>query len=312
MKKDNIKKCTIIYNPVSTGFKENSVNLIAKTAKKQNIKPCFMKSMYEGHVKELIKQADDKNNLIITLGGDGTVSEAYQALNEINQKGLYSHVPTGTTNDMAKNYNVTSKNVSKVVNDILNGEIRYLDSYSVNGKIAAYTSVFGHLAHVPYVTDPKLKKNLGHAGYVITALKDLVKKPVKYNIDYETDTKKGNCDCIIGAITNSKGFAGVDLFPNALLDDGKLELLLIKEINAKMIIQLFGEYLKNSVDLSKYSDVMLTSSSSKIKIKFNEVYPKYPVDVDGENSYILPNYVDDTLEFEPAKKIRVLLKKNIK
>ena len=38
MKKDNIKKCTIIYNPVSTGFKENSVNLIAKTAKKQS---CF-------------------------------------------------------------------------------------------------------------------------------------------------------------------------------------------------------------------------------------------------------------------------------
>ena len=104
MKKDNLKNCIIIYNPVSTGFEENSVNLIAKTVKDNNIEPYFMKSMYEGHVKELVKEADDKNNLIITLGGDGTVSEAYQALNEIKQKGLYSHVPTGTTNDMAKNY----------------------------------------------------------------------------------------------------------------------------------------------------------------------------------------------------------------
>lgn len=309
MKKENLKKCTIIYNPVSTGFKENSVNLIAKTVKENDIEPCFMKSMYEGHVKELIKEADDKNSLIITLGGDGTVSEAYQALNEIKQKGIYSHVPTGTTNDMAKNYNVTSKDVSRAVNDILNGEIKYLDSYSVNGKIAAYTSVFGHLAHVPYITNPKLKKNLGHAGYVITALKDLIKKPVKYNIDYETDTKKGNCNCIIGAITNSKGFAGVDLFPDALLDDGKLELLLINDINANMIAKLFGEYLRNTVDLSKHTTCMLTDSSSKIKIKFNDIYPKYPVDIDGENSHVLPNYVDDTLEFEPAKKIRVLLNK---
>ena len=57
----------------------------------------------------------------------------------------------------------------------------------------------------------------------------------------------------------------------------------------------------------------LSFNVSMLRISlFNEVYPKYPVDVDGENSYILPNYVDDTLEFEPAKKIRVLLNKNIK
>ena len=139
----------------------------------------------------------------------------------------------------------------------------------------------------------------------------MIKKPIKYNISYKTDKIEGNCDCILGAVTNSKGFAGIDLFPNAKLDDGKLELLIIKEINAKTIVKLFNEYLKNQIDLSKYSDCIITDSSSNINIKFNKIYPNYPIDIDGENSFIIPNYVDDTLEFKTSKKIKVLLNKNM-
>ena len=87
MTKHNIKKCEIIYNPVSTGFKENDINLIAKTMKENNIIPNFKKSMYEGHLIELVKESDDNDTLVITLGGDGTVGEAYKAYNKID----YTH-----------------------------------------------------------------------------------------------------------------------------------------------------------------------------------------------------------------------------
>ena len=91
MTKHNIKKCEIIYNPVSTGFKENDINIIAKTMKENNIIPNFKKSMYEGHLIELVKESDDNDTLVITLGGDCTVGEAYKAYNKIDQKGLYAH-----------------------------------------------------------------------------------------------------------------------------------------------------------------------------------------------------------------------------
>ena len=164
MTKHNIKKCEIIYNPVSTGFKENDINLIAKTMKENNIIPNFKKSMYEGHLIELVKESDDNDTLVITLGGDGTVGEAYKAYNKIDQKGLYAHVPTGTTNDMAKNFDVRYKDADKIVKDILNGDVELFDSYKMNDEIVSYTSVFGYLAHVPYVTNKNMKKRLGHAG----------------------------------------------------------------------------------------------------------------------------------------------------
>ncbi len=309
MTKYNIKKCEIIYNPVSTGFKENDINLIAKTMKENNIIPNFKKSMYEGHLIELVKESDDNDTLVITLGGDGTVGEAYKAYNEINQKGLYAHVPTGTTNDMSKNFDVRYKDADQIVKDILNGDVELFDSYKMNNEIISYTSVFGYLAHVPYVTNKNMKKHLGHAGYVLSAFPYIIKNPEHYLIEYETDNIIGQTNCILGAVTNSKGFAGIDLYKNVFLNDGKLELLLIKNANAKLIANLARDYVKNDINLSKYKDYLIMDSSSNIRLTFKETYPKFAFDNDGEKSNEIITYGNDTVIYKPAKKIKILKRK---
>ena len=189
MKKHNIKDSVVIYNPISTSFKKESITKIASTLKNHGITPEFEESKYQGHLIELIKDFDKKDRLIITLGGDGTVSESYIALNEITQEGIYAHIPTGTTNDMAKNYNVRYKDADKILEDILNGEITELDSFKINNEVVAYISLFGYLSHIPYATNPFLKKKLGHLGYVLTGLGDMIKNPIpsKFNVRYETD-----------------------------------------------------------------------------------------------------------------------------
>lgn len=305
MEKKNFKKCVILYNPVSTGFEENSLNLMGKTLKNYGYNPEFAKSMYQKHMVELIKEADDRNTLILTLGGDGTVKEAFEAYNQIRQKGLYAHVPTGTTNDMAKNFNVTKKDPNNIMEEILNGDVTTHDSFLVNDDVAAYVSIFGFLAHVPYKTDPKLKKYLGHAGYVTTALKDLIKKPIPYELSYEVDGKKINTECILGAISNSKGFAGIDLFKDANLNDGKLEYLFAKNISPKIIAKLFKEYLKNEIDLSKYPDIITTGSASEIKLRFTDNCPEYEFDIDGEKSNVLARRNEDII-IRPGKQIKIM------
>lgn len=47
--------------------------------------------MYQGNVIDLVKEADYKDTLIVTLGGDGTVKKAYTGLSQIKQKGIYAH-----------------------------------------------------------------------------------------------------------------------------------------------------------------------------------------------------------------------------
>lgn len=309
MSKKELKNCVIIYNPVSTGFKEDSLNKIARTAKEYGLNPSFAKSMYQGNVVDLVKEHNRKDTLIITLGGDGTVKEAYTGLHQVKQKGTYAHVPTGTANDMAKNYEVKENEPDKIVRDILNGEVTMFDTYSINGQIAAYTSVFGHLAHVPFVTDPKLKKRFGYAGYIISAGKEIIKKPIKYDISYETKDIYGRNEFILGAVSNTKGFAGINLYDDARLDDGKIELLLLKNINAKMIATIVNDFLHNRINLKNYKEHIILAQSDEIRLTFNDNFPKYPVDVDGENSNITPNYVDRDLVFKVENPIRVMKRK---
>lgn len=265
--------------------------------------------MYEGHLIELVKESDDNDTLVITLGGDGTVGEAYKAYNKIDQKGLYAHVPTGTTNDMAKNFDVRYKDADKIVKDILNGDVELFDSYKMNDEIVSYTSVFGYLAQVPYVTNKNMKKHLGHAGYVLSAFPYIIKRPEHYLIEYETDNIIGQANCILGAITNSKGFGGIDLYKNVSLNDEKLELLLVKNANPKLIASLVSDYISNTIDLNKYKDYLIMDSSSNIRLTFKETYPKFAFDNDGEKSNEIITYGNDTVIYKPAKKIKILKRK---
>lgn len=307
---EKIKECIIIYNPISTGFKEDDLNLIVKTLRAKGIHPEFAKSMYQGHLIELVKEADKKNTLVLTLGGDGTVGEAYKALDMIKQKGIYAHVPTGTTNDMAKNYDVRYKDPNKIVEDIVNGEEVSFDTYKVNGTPCAYTSTFGYCSHIPYITPGSLKKKLGHAAYVTTALKPLLKGPENYNITYNTNDVSGNTNCILGCVSNSKGFAGINIFPNAKLDDGMIEMLLISKLSPGMIAKIFKEYLKDNINLSEMGDCVTTQSAPKISLTFNdELYPSFPLDIDGDNSHILPTKDNSTIDFEVGKKVKILKRK---
>lgn len=309
MKKD-LNRATIVYNPISTGFKEDDLIKIELELKKQGIKPDFRASYKAGSVIDIIKENDSKDNLIITLGGDGTVSEAYQAYNEINQQGLYAHIPIGTTNDMAKNYGVRYQDKELIVRDILNGEENLLDSFSVNGKIASYISTFGYLSHIPYVTSRPLKEKLGHRGYFIRGLYEMATKfPIKYDITYKTDNKCDNTSCYLGAVSNSIGFAGITLYPNADITDGMLELLLITSVNPKMIFDLLIKYTKDKINLKEYADYLVLDTSKEISLTFNNNFPKMPLDNDGENSLIVPNNENRTIIYKPEKKIKVLKRK---
>lgn len=305
-----VKNCTILYNPVSTGFKEKNLSLITSVIKQNGINVEILESLKKGHMIDLVKEADRENNLILTLGGDGTVSEVYKALNEVEQKGLYAHVPTGTTNDMAKNYDVRYNDADKIVEDILNGEVVMMDSFKVNEEISAYTSVAGYLAEVPFKTKPFLKKYFSHGGYILTALPRLLVPPKKFNLSYETDNFKGICQGFLMAVSNSKGFAGKTLFPNANLSDGKLEMLIVTGANPNLIYNITKDYFKDSIDITNYGKNIITDVSSKITFKFNDgKYPKYPFDNDGEQSLVLPNKENPEVTFEIAKPIKVLKRK---
>ena len=91
------------------------------------------------------------------MGGDGTVGEAIQGYKGIDQKSYYSHISTGTSNDIAPNFNLPKNDPIKSAQLILDGQPCEIDIISSNGKPFGYVSCFGFLTNSPYETSYNLK-----------------------------------------------------------------------------------------------------------------------------------------------------------
>lgn len=299
---------SIIYNPVATKFTQAALeHLVKRFTEKGYTLHKIKKSEYAGHVIPLIKELDPESDLLITFGGDGTVNEAVKAFNEIEQHSVYAHISAGTTNDMANNLNLDMKDPMKSIDKLVDfGKETYMDTLIVNGEPACYVSAFGYVAPVPYLTSSKLKKKLGHAAYVIAALPILAAGPKKHNITYTANGETKTTNCALALISTSKGMGGINLYQNSDQNDGKFEVFLIGMVDAKIILDIFGKYLKNNINLADYIKYGDCFSTNKLDIKFNNGIPKYPVDNDGEKVGFDIADFNGELHYEIGKKIRIL------
>ena len=65
------KNCSIIYNPVTSGFKQKKLDEVCHVLnKKYEVET--RKSEVPGHVVELARQSNLDSDLVISYGGDGT------------------------------------------------------------------------------------------------------------------------------------------------------------------------------------------------------------------------------------------------
>ena len=300
---------SVIYNPVSPHFSQDILDyLIMRFTEKGFTLSKVLKSEYSGHVIKLIKEQDPLSDYIITMGGDGTVNEAVRAFNEIKQHCVYAHIATGTTNDMANNYNMARHDPKKGIDKLVSkGVETYADSILVNGEPVCYVSAFCYVAPIPFLVSTKLKKRLGHAAYVVSALPIIMKRPEKVKITYTANGETKSISTCLALITTSKGMGGINLYRNSDQNDGKFEVFFLKELSPRLVPELFSKYLTDNINLADYVKYADTFSTDKLDIRFDGVLPKYAVDNDGNKAEFELTLHENELHYTLGKKIRVFM-----
>lgn len=300
---------SVIYNPIATEFSQKALDhLVYKMMEKGLTLYKIAKSEYSGHVISLIKELDPVSDYLFTLGGDGTVNEAVTAFNQIEQHSFYGHISAGTTNDMANNYNLDRHDAIKAIDKLAaEGIETETDSILVNGEPVCYVSSFGYVAPVPYLVNVNLKKKLGHAAYVVSALPIILRKPEWIRLRYTANGETKEVTTCLALITTSKGMGGITLYPNADNNDGKFEVFFLEKLSPVMIAQIMPHYLTDTIDISKYTKYCTCFSTDKMTIEFPSFPPKYDLDNDGNRASFHLTMHDRKLEFTMGKKIKVLM-----
>ncbi len=252
----------------------------------------------EIHIFYTRKKDDGKNraavikegeyDFVMAVGGDGTVNEVVNGLVLSGTRTPLVIVGAGTTNDYATAMCIPKKpahicEMVRNMNTVLSDVGKMNDEYFLN------VAAGGILSEVAHKVSPDLKTAFGKMAYYAAGLKDITElkldtTPLHFELDNGVKFIEDVFCFVIANTSSVGGFAKIT--PQAKINDGKLDLCILKKIEPLEILPLA---LKIQTGTHVDSPQISYYQSSYIKVtSATEEASEFPVDYDGENGGHLP------------------------
>jgi len=231
---------------------------------------------HEQTPEELVYKNSKHHDLVVCVGGDGTLSGVISGLLRAKIKIPVGYIPAGTANDVATTL-ALSRDPSKAAQQIMKGTPRLIDIGKFQSRYFTYVAAFGAFTGVSYLTPQSAKRSLGHFAYILGGLGEFTAiKPRRTTVEYDGCIIED--DFIFGSVTNSTSVAGlIRLNPGRVdLADGKFEIILIKQP-----VDLTGFLdILSTVTIQTYDGNVQMLHASNVKFTFKE---KVAWAIDGED-----------------------------
>lgn len=235
------------------------------------------------------------NHTIIALGGDGTLHDIINGFKNFDNCSL-GLIPIGTGNDFAVSAHIP-KNVQKAAEIIAFGEPKPIDFIELSSGLRSLNAV-GMGIDVDVLKRTYAGRNRGRHKYLRAFISSLVHfKSCNYTVRY--DGKEEKRFGMIAALGNGKQFGGgIKLFPEAVLDDGYMDLFMIDYISKPKILGAFIKLMRGKVNKVKQATAVKVKQATLIPESENftiqaegELYENVLIDahtVSGKLKFYLP------------------------
>lgn len=225
-----MRKVRFIYNP-SAG--ETSIgewlDRIAELYQSRGLMLSLFRLDFAGPMDSALDDIDQTYDHILIAGGDGTVNFVVNLMKRRSIDIPVAVLPLGTANDFAKAFKMPS-DVEKAVTTILDGEVRPVDLGVVNDVWFVNILSSGLFTTVSQTTPTQMKNIFGRLAYLAGGALDLANyHKIKLRIDSDGGSFEGNA--LILLIFNGKTAGSLKLARTSELDDGLLDVLIIKGDN---------------------------------------------------------------------------------
>ena len=185
----------------------------------------------------------DGVDALVVCGGDGMVHLAVQALATTGTP--LGIVPAGTGNDVARYFDIPRKDTDAAVDRVVAGVTRTIDlarsgsQFFVTVLAAGFDAVVNERAN--RMTWPK-----GQMRYNIATLAELrVFEPLPYTL--QLDDRQVSLEAMLVSVGNGPSFGGgLRITEGAVLDDGLLDVVIIKPISKPDLIRTYPKLFKGT------------------------------------------------------------------
>lgn len=206
----------------------------------------LMPTTHAGEATKLSRQAAVQGyDLVLACGGDGTFSQVVAGC--LDSRVPVGLIPAGTGNDFARMIHLPSepKTLAKA---IVNGSPEPVDLIEVNG--GAFWSInvigVGFDARVADRNNRRVRWIGGRTAYMLSVLQELLHyRAIHVNIRIDDAEWEGDALLLVAANSSSYG-GGMLIAPDARIDDGLMDVVLVEDISRTEFIRAFPSVLKGT------------------------------------------------------------------
>jgi diacylglycerol kinase (ATP) len=185
----------------------------------------------------------DGADALVVCGGDGMVHLGVQAT--ARTQVALGIIPAGTGNDVARYFDLPRKDPVAAADRVIGGQQRVIDlaqsgdRYFVTVLAAGFDAIVNERAN--RMTWPR-----GQMRYNLATLAELrVFEPLPYVLDI--DGTEHRLDAMLVAVGNGPSFGGgLRITEGAILDDGMLDVVIIKPMSKPALIRTYPKLFKGT------------------------------------------------------------------
>jgi len=183
--------------------------------------------------------------LVVAGGGDGTVNEVLNGLFESGQCACAMAVlPLGTANDFASSAAIPVSDAYQALRLAAEVQPQAVDVGVMNGRYFLNVASGGFGAEVTSRTPTALKNAIGGSAYALQAL-IMAMHSSAYTGRLITPEKTYEGSVVMFAVGNGRqAGGGAHMTPQALIDDGQLDVMLVPDHNDARFVDLLQNLVR--------------------------------------------------------------------
>ncbi len=270
-------KALLIYNGnAGQGEIENVFEIIIPLLSKEINNLMLSQTKKEGDAELIAKNTGEYYDLLLSLGGDGTLHEIINGVAQLKSPPVIGIIPTGTLNDFARSLNIPL-NLRGSVNTILKGKTESINIGQVNNRYFTNFVGLGLITDIAENINSDVKDTMGRISYYTSTIKSIGEKE---DFEFTLITEKDKITNKAGMIVILNGYyAGSTLVPvsNVDLQDDLFDIFIVYEAGFSLLMKYLTQKDNFKDRVSK--EEILHIQAKKIKIETKE---KMRVDTDGE------------------------------
>ncbi|XCY65891.1 diacylglycerol kinase family protein [Streptococcus iniae] len=272
-KKDDQLQETVKNSLINHGFSAENITIICP----ENSKDAFEKAK---------KVAQAKTDIVIPLGGDGTLNKIIGGVYEGGSFSKIGLIPSGTVNNFAKSLSIPL-DVETAIKTIVAGNEKRVDICKANDNYMISSLTLGLLADIAANVTSEEKRKWVPLAFLKDSIK-ILRRNRSYHLSIETPQKTTIIKTRFLLITMSNTIAGFHSFsPDALVNDGLLQVYTMKKIAFFPFLKHINEFRQGDFSNAKQIKHFHTNSLKLSPVR-KDHFAVARTRIDGDKSDYLP------------------------